>query len=204
MTIIAFEGNIAIGKTTLVKKLAQKMTTKKRKYEYVSEPIDDEMRELLKKSLKEKESPDHRYEFQKQLFLRHKKIIEENENTDKIVFLDRSVLSDFVFSYYFLCDNQFKIVEFLKDREELCSKIFMCIYLKQDPQIAYQNYQNRGDIFEDGYNLNYFQQLEKFHELILPQYTKKFNVKFLEFNVNSQFASQKTEEIINIIKKNME
>lgn len=192
--IISIEGNIGIGKTTLVKKLANSLN-----FEYCEEYLDDDLRRLLKKCLGENKPEFYRYEFQKQLFLQRKKILENNDN--KNILIDRSILSDLVFCYYFLHKNDYRIIEFIKEDESIFKKIDLCIYLAQDPAIAYANYLKRGDIFENGYNENYFYELEKFHDPIISQYTKMYNIKYEKFKLTKTYASQNIDEIKNLIKK---
>lgn len=178
---VVIEANIGTGKSTLLPKLAAELTKQTgMQWTYILEDVDtNEEFQLSLKAFTENPAA-NRVSFQNYMTdLRHD--IGKSIQPGKNVILERSLLSDIVFSFAnHQCDAQDdshiqRIYQALEDY----ITIDTCVYLKADPRVSYQRMQERGREQEQGTPFEYIQTISEYHDKVLPEVCEQYNVPLL-------------------------
>lgn len=196
MKIIAIEANIGAGKTTLLEPLRQQLETLTGEgWEVIVEPVDEdpEFHRLLKQFIDNPTDADKRVEFQ--LYLTHSRQSMLKDIPDGNYLIERSLFSDLVFCQAnFLAlekpsaiymDYYYEIKRCLTDYPQIDA----VVYLRRDYKACAESCATRAREGEDGYQLDYFFDLEVFHDACLPQITRQYNTKLLTIELNTMYAS---------------
>jgi len=193
-TIITIEGNIGVGKTTLIDYIKN---NKIFDAEYLYEPIDkwlslndSDNKNILYKFYDDKKK--YAYEFQHIVYYsRAEKLIELCNNSNKnIIFMDRSLGTDSnVFEKMLFDDGFINNIEHsvYKHWDKFINSLIKSkknlIYLKCDPIAAYNRMIGRGRKEEINISLEYIQKLHDYHEAWINQEFKNgSNVLILDCN----------------------
>ncbi|PJE78884.1 Deoxyadenosine/deoxycytidine kinase [invertebrate metagenome] len=183
---VAIEGNIASGKSTMVPKLAKELG-----WTHILEPVDDErFTELLTDFTTHPHDPNRRIRFQKYITER-RAVLVQGLDQSKNYLIERSLYSDLIFSqanflgmeqpdasymdYYY--DIKRRLVDY--------PHISAVVYLKTQPEIAYERLVGRSRSAEDGTPLEYIQDIHRFHEACLPQICREMDTPLLSFDWNN-------------------
>lgn len=200
MKIIAVEGNIGAGKSTMLPALAMALGAK-----YILEPVDsdDEFKRLLTAFLNG--GVDERNAFQ--MFM-------TNQRADMLIDLDpegfyiieRSLLSDLVFTHATMSQYENTAEEAARHMD--CYKHLIarlhdypvmdkCLYLKTTPEAAYQRMVNRGRAGEvEGTSLEYMQDISAFHDAVLPQVCRKAGTELVTVDWDKGVPMHKLVELL--------
>lgn len=183
MKIIAVEGNIASGKSTLLPKLAKAIGA-----EFIVEPVDTdgEFKRLLVAFLNG--GVDERNAFQMYM---------TNQRADMLIDLDpnglyvieRSLLSDLVFTHATMshyentpeeAQRHMDCYKHLIARLQDYPTIDLCLYLKTTPEVAQKRMIGRNRSGEvEGTSLDYLTDVSAFHDAVLPQVCRKAGTELL-------------------------
>ena len=204
--VIAIEGNIGVGKTTLLNYLKDDKYISKHSI-FIPEPVDkwiklvdNDCQNILEKYYKDK--PRWSFSFQNLVYLtRMKSILDQiSFSNKKYVFLDRSlgtdknvfekmlvdnkVISKFENELYNLWDDFYEKYISSKNKKNI-------IYLRCSPEIAYSRIQKRGRKEESNIDIDFLKTLHKYHESwIANELNNENNV--LVLNYDSEFNNNAT------------
>jgi deoxyadenosine/deoxycytidine kinase len=174
--IICIEGNIGVGKTTLIEQLQMYMNDT----DFIFEPVelwknikDTNNENMLQKFYNDQER--WAYSFQTLAYITYMKDIEDKLRTSKAsnIVLDRSLdTNKYIFEKMLYNNKKISEIEhqmynlwfdFYNDyvRKEFNNII---IYLKCDPKIALERIKKRGRIEEQNIDLDYLNQIHQYHE----------------------------------------
>ncbi|WP_172971778.1 deoxynucleoside kinase, partial [Salinivibrio sp. VYel6] len=174
---IAIEGNIGVGKTTLMHKLPEyleKMTGGK--WEVIDERVDTDptFQKLLSAYYAD---PNKRIDLQHWLTQRR---IKEFDKLDPEVnyILERSFHSDMVFCHLNLMRHERPSGEFVSYYYDILEaaqtrKYDVVVYLKSTPERCFMSMNGRGREAEAGVPYQYLSDLHSFYECVLTQSTRE-------------------------------
>jgi deoxyadenosine/deoxycytidine kinase len=195
--IIAIEGNIGAGKTTLIDYLKSCNDIIDDSV-FISEPVDEWMKicddsgeNILTKFYKDK----HRWAFlfQKLVYdTRLKNILDSMRTTNKrFMFLDRSLGTDknifekMLFDDGFISKLEHEIYNLSNTIYEKCicndTKKYI-IYLRCEPEVAFNRIHKRARGGEESITLEYLEKLHKNHEDWITDEIHNNNVLILDYN----------------------
>ncbi len=174
--MICIEGNIGVGKTTLISKLKECIPDA----EFVFEPVDtwksiksNEGENMLQKFYDDQER--WGYSFQTLAYITYMKEIEDTIRTSKAnkIVLDRSLdTNKYIFEK--MLYNNGKISEIEHQMYNLWYDFYsnyvrkdfnnIIIYLRCDPQVALERIKKRGRVEEKDISLEYLTQIHNYHD----------------------------------------
>ena len=174
--IICIEGNIGVGKTTLIEQLQMYMNDT----DFIFEPVelwknikDTNNENMLQKFYNDQER--WAYSFQTLAYITYMKDIEDKLRTSKAsnIVLDRSLDTNKYIFEKMLYNNK-KISEIEHQMYNLWFNFYndyvrkefnnIIVYLKCDPKIALERIKKRGRIEEQNIDLDYLNQIHQYHE----------------------------------------
>lgn len=181
MKLIAVEGNIGSGKSTVLPQLAQEIG-----FEFIQEPVDDpKFLELLEGFTKNPSSTSKRLEFQQYITSRRADLLKDIPDGNYII--ERSLYSDLVFSQVNMLGMERPDGAYLsyyydiKDRLKDYPQVDAVVYLKTSPLICHKRMQERGREEEKGTPLIYLADVSRFHDACLPQICREYGADFMRF-----------------------
>jgi deoxyadenosine/deoxycytidine kinase len=179
---ISIEANIGVGKTTFLS-LIDKFYHDE--FNTISEPLEDWLNKFADVDnnilgLLYNDSKRWGYTFQHNAFLTRIQKIENNFDSNKINLSERSVLSDYnVFAKMLKADGKLNEIEwkiYINWMNLLLKKISikpkLIVYLRLDPEIAYQRIKKRNRHEEESIPLEYIKQVHEFHEKWILEQTE--------------------------------
>lgn len=182
--LIAIEGNIGVGKSTLLPKLIHELNTHSTEpWQLIIEDVDTdtEFQRLLKAFTVD---PTKRIEFQRYITNKRAEIC-KNLNPEYNYVIERSLFSDLVFCQANLAeacrpdgqdlDYYYDIQDKLKDYPQVSA----VIYLKSDPVISYERMVERARDAEAGTSQDYLQLISDCHDTFLPHICRRYNTQFI-------------------------
>lgn len=188
--IVSLEGNIAAGKSSMMELITNHFG--KENAEYVSEPVD-EWNDILKVFYEDKAR--WSYTFQSIAYItRLNNLLNTIKGSNKkYIFLDRSLKSDYnIFSKMLHDDGLINPIEWdcynkwnnFYEKHLSCPDIeFKVIYLRCEPDIAFQRMQLRGREAEKNIEFEYLNSLHKYHETWLMNNNTE-NILIVDVNKN--------------------
>lgn len=182
--LIAIEGNIGVGKSTLLPKLISELNEhSNEKWQLIIEDVDTdpEFQRLLKAFTVD---PTKRIEFQRYITNKRADIC-QNLDTSYNYVIERSLFSDLVFCQANLAeacrpdgkdlDYYYDIQDKLKDYPQVSA----VIYLKSDPVISYTRMVERARDAEAGTSQEYLQLISDCHDTFLPHICRRYNTQLI-------------------------
>ena len=182
--LIAIEGNIGVGKSTLLPKLISELNEhSNEKWQLIIEDVDTdpEFQRLLKAFTVD---PTKRIEFQRYITNKRANIC-QNLDTSYNYVIERSLFSDLVFCQANLAeacrpdgkdlDYYYDIQDKLKDYPQVSA----VIYLKSDPVISYTRMVERARDAEAGTSQEYLQLISDCHDTFLPHICRRYNTQLI-------------------------
>jgi len=212
--LASFEGNIAVGKTTFLHKFEQKLKDLYTYFlvDFLEEPVkkwssiknekNEGLLEVFYKDMKR-----WSYTFQNAAYITRMQDIVEKilRSNKKYIFTDRSLQCDKnVFAKMLYDDKKIDVLEWntYNTWNNLFDNMFYggkynIIYLRCDPQIAYERMKTRGRDAEKEIPLEYFQSLHKYHDnwLINNKDKNKYNVLILNCNEDFEHNEKKFNDM---------
>lgn len=187
MKIVCVEGNIGSGKSTILPELAKAIG-----YEYLLEPVDTdgEFGRLLEEFSANPACVKARNNFQMYITNQRADIF-ANANPDGKYLIERSLLSDLVFTHACMANYEntpedaaehMDCYKHLISRIHDYPKIDICIYLKTTPYVSYNRMRKRGREAEMSTPLSYLADLSAFHDAVLPQVCRKAGTRLVTLN----------------------
>jgi len=206
--VISIEGNIGVGKSTFTNILKENFNNSL----IVSEPVDmwinmkdDNGENIL--GLFYKDIKRWAYSFQNLAYVTRMIKISEAIGLDKeIIFLDRSLGTDknvfekMLYDDNVLSDLEHKMYELWCDfyQKNIDSGEEYIIYLRCDPNTAYERIKKRNREEEKNITLEYLEKLHKYHEMWL---SSKENVLIIDCDREFEMDKTYQNEIINMVKE---
>lgn len=171
--LVAVEGNIGVGKSTLVPKLVEELNQRdERPWKMILEDVDTnpEFQRLLAAF-----TQDHtrRIEFQRFITNHRARLCADLDPSYNYV-LERSLYSDLVFCQANLqeaCRPDGEDLTYyydIWDKLEDYPKVTTVVYLKSDPLLSYQRMISRARDAEEGTSQHYIKLLSDCHDTFLP------------------------------------
>jgi deoxyadenosine/deoxycytidine kinase len=196
MVYIAIEGNIGCGKTTFLKELENFFKSKNVvTVEIVTEPVEKWQSEdgnLLKKYYENPKK--YAYQFQKCVL---KSLSEIRCVGEQHIISERSLHSSlFCFSKVLVEREMISTIEYqqlYEEYEDFLNSVNFIVYLKCDPVEAFQRMQKRGRDEEKSVCLDYLQDLDRLHDVMV------LNSKIPVLTINYAFCNK--EYVFDLILK---
>lgn len=182
--LIAIEGNIGVGKSTLLPKLASKLTDLDSKpWRLIIEEVDTdpEFRRLLKAFTND---PSQRINFQRYITNKRAETCQDLEPGYNYI-IERSLFSDLVFCQANLaeaCRPDGKDLDYYYDIQDKLTdypQVSAVVYLKSDPEISYQRMLSRARDAEAGTPKSYIKLISDCHDTFLPHICERYNTQLL-------------------------
>lgn len=195
MKIVAIEGNIASGKSTIINPLAIHMSAMTgEEWSVVKEPVDTdpEFHRLLTQFIDNPTDANKRAQFQRYITRSRQSLLKELPEGNYVV--ERSLFSDLVFTQANMLSTEGPTGEYqaayydIKDHLKDYPQVDLVVYLDRNPKACYQSMLERSRVGENGYNLDYFEDLHNFHKTCLPQITREYGTKYLEVELGNMFS----------------
>jgi|TARA_B110000196_G_C21104908_1_gene644629 deoxyadenosine/deoxycytidine kinase len=200
--VVTVEGNIGVGKSTLLPKLADELTRKtSQRWVCFKEEVDTDptFQKLLKAFTDDPKT--HRVAFQDYMTeLRHG--IGKSLKAGTNYILERSLLSDLVFSEANAMgpDGDRSHITRIHDALNDYVRIDTVLYLQASAQSCYMRMMQRGRDAEKGTELSYIEHIANCHDTLLPKFAKQYNAPLLTVEY-SQFKP--VEQIAQMVLDNM-
>ncbi|WP_245568411.1 deoxynucleoside kinase [Ferrimonas futtsuensis] len=182
--LIAIEGNIGVGKSTLLPKLAHQLTSQDDKpWKLIIEEVDTdpEFQRLLKAFTND---PSQRINFQRYITNKRAETCQDLDPGYNYI-IERSLFSDLVFCQANLaeaCRPDGKDLDYyydIQDKLRDYPQVSAVVYLKSDPEVAYDRMLERGRDAELGTPRSYIQLISDCHNTFLPHICEKYNTQLL-------------------------
>ena len=182
--LIAIEGNIGVGKSTLLPKLIDELNQhSNEKWRLIIEDVDTdpEFQRLLKAFTVD---PTKRIEFQRYITNKRADICHNLDPNYNYV-IERSLFSDLVFCQANLaeaCRPDGKDLDYYYDIQDKLTdypQVSAVIYLKSDPVISYQRMLERARDAEAGTSQEYLQLVSDCHDTFLPHICRRYNTQLI-------------------------
>lgn len=182
--LIAIEGNIGVGKSTLLPKLVETFNQRsQKKWQLIIEDVDTdpEFQRLLKAFT---EDPSKRIEFQRYITNKRASICENLDPSFHYV-IERSLFSDLVFCQANLAEatrpdgQDLNYYYDIQDKLTHYPQVSAVVYLKSDPVVSYNRMLERARDSEVGTSLEYLQLLSDCHDTFLPHICRKYNTQLM-------------------------
>lgn len=181
MKTVVIEANIGAGKSTLLPKLAAELSHKTgQAWTYIVEDVDTNIEFKAHLKAFTEDPVKNRASFQNFMTaLRHSigKSLPKGIN----VILERSLLSDLVFSFanhQHDEDDDLHIQRVHRALEDYCT-IDTCLYLKTDPRVAFNRMLERGREQEQGTPFEYIKKISEYHDKLLPELCSQYSIPLL-------------------------
>ena len=212
--LIAIEGNIGVGKSTLLPKLISELNEhSNEKWQLIIEDVDTdpEFQRLLKAFTVD---PTKRIEFQRYITNKRADIC-KNLDTSFNYVIERSLFSDLVFCQANLAeacrpdgkdlDYYYDIQDKLKDYPQVSA----VIYLKSDPVISYTRMIERARDAEAGTSQEYLQLISDCHDTFLPHICRRYNTQLItqewtDFGCHEKLAQRILTDVCPQLAKDVE
>lgn len=182
--IVAVEGNIGVGKSTLMPRLVEEMPGD---WVYLTERVDEdpEFQRLLKAFY---EDPNKRIDLQHWITQRR---IGEYQSLDpeKNYLMERSFLGDLVFCHANMMSHERPNGQYIRYYYDIVEALRNCtydavIYLQASPERCYQSAVERSRDAESSMALEYLQFLHGCYETFLPQAALEGSSQLLKIDWN--------------------
>lgn len=212
--LIAIEGNIGVGKSTLLPKLISELNEhSNEKWQLIIEDVDTdpEFQRLLKAFTVD---PTKRIEFQRYITNKRADIC-QNLDTSYNYVIERSLFSDLVFCQANLAeacrpdgkdlDYYYDIQDKLKDYPQVSA----VIYLKSDPVISFTRMVERARDAEAGTSQEYLQLISDCHDTFLPHICRRYNTQLItqewtDFGCHEKLAQRILKDVCPQLAKEIE
>lgn len=189
MKLVAIEGSIGTGKSTLLPKLVESLRQLTgNPWQQIQEPVNDpKFLELLNDFTNHPDDAEKRIRFQMYITNRRSEML-KGIDPDGFFVIERSLFSDLVFCQTNMLaterpDGRYISYYYdIKDRLKDYPKVNCLIYLESDPLKSYTRMTERGREEEDGTPFQYFVDLESFHRTCLPQICRHYKTPYMKFN----------------------
>ncbi|WP_199610121.1 deoxynucleoside kinase [Flocculibacter collagenilyticus] len=182
--LIAIEGNIGVGKSTLLPQLVNELNTSStEQWRLIIEDVDTdpEFQRLLKAFTVD---PSRRIEFQRYITNKRADICQGLDPNYNYV-IERSLFSDLVFCQANLaeaCRPDGKDLDYYYDIQDKLTdypQVSAVVYLKSDPVKSYQRMLARSRDAEAGTTQEYLQLVSDCHDTFLPHICRRYNTQLL-------------------------
>lgn len=198
MKLVVIEGNVGAGKSTVLPAICDNLTAlTNQPWEILLEPVDTdpEFHRLLKQFIEFPTDANKRAEFQNYMTVNRAELLKSVPDGNYI--LERSLFSDLVFTHTNMLTTSCPTGEYWNAYWEIARRLEdypkpdALVYLSRDPKACYDSAVARDREGESGYDLDYFQDLHRFHLACLPQSTRKYGIPYIEHECGTNFPNGK-------------
>lgn len=194
MKIIAIEGNVGAGKSTMLGGLIEwlELATGEH-WEYLEEPVDQdpEFLRLLQLSLADPSNGENRAKFQWYLTESRQNMLTNLPDGNYIV--ERTLFADLAFSLAMINEvvscgaHYMMMVERIKYALSNYPRIDAVVYLDRDPEACLESIKQRGREGEE-YELHTIEDIKRYHDAVLPQVCRKHNTPLVHIRLGREYA----------------
>lgn len=197
MRIVAIEGNVGVGKSTLLDGLVESLEAATgEKWEHVVEPVDKdpEFLRLLQLALADTTNGENRAKFQWYLTESRQNMLKDLPEGNYIV--ERTLFSDLAFSMAMMIEvdsvgsHYMLMMERIKYALSQYPKIDAVVYLDRHPEACMESIIKRGREGEV-YEMYQLWDIKRFHDATLPQIARKFNTPLIKLELGHEYANPK-------------
>ena len=198
MSYISLEASIAVGKSTLLPKIAELLNMN-------AVPEDLAQDGGFIKALSDfNKNPDMAMDLQLTINEYRVRVAKETFIGEHIV--ERSMLSDLVFAKVMndrgdISNGDYKLFMALAEIKISMLPPAMVVYLHCDPQVAYRRMKGRNRPEESNNTVEYLMELEYAHEDLLPDLCEKFGIPMLRLDYTNFMDPQQVVDSINVMRK---
>lgn len=186
---IAVEGNIGVGKSTLLPKLRDALAENGDDWEVLSERADEdpEFRNLLAEFYKD---PNKQAQFQSWITRRRFREFQELAPNPTHFLFERSFLGEVVFGHANLLRHERPDAQYINFFFNSVDALKKCrydavVYLQAKPQTCFDRIRYRDRGAESGISYEYVQYLHQCYETHLPETARIFNIPLLTLDWES-------------------
>lgn len=186
---IAVEGNIGVGKSTLLPKLCEALAANGENWEILSERVDEdpEFRALLDAFYKD---PNKQAQLQSWITHRRLKEFQALEGAPQHYLFERSFLGEIVFCHANLLRHEKPDGQFISFYYNVIESLKKCrydavVYLKASPKACFDRIKYRAREAETTMPYDYVEYLHKCYEVHLPEAARTFNIPVLTLDWES-------------------
>lgn len=186
---IAVEGNIGVGKSTLLPKLCEALAANGENWEVLSERVDEdpEFRALLDAFYKD---PNKQAQLQSWITHRRFKEFQALEGAPQHYLFERSFLGEIVFCHANLLRHEKPDGQFISFYYNVIESLKKCrydavVYLKASPKACFDRIKYRAREAETTMPYDYVEYLHKCYEVHLPEAARTFNIPVLTLDWES-------------------
>ena len=198
MSYISLEASIAVGKSTLLPKLAMELEMN---------PIEEDLSkdgEFLKALAAFNEDPTKAIDLQLTINSYRVKVVKDTFIDYHIV--ERSMLSDLVFAKVMrdrgdMSHGDYKLFIALAESKLEMLPPEIVVHLACDPLVAFNRMKGRGRPEESNNTLEYMIQLECAHEDILPDLCEKFKIPMLRLDYTNFMPAEDVATAIRTMRR---
>jgi deoxyadenosine/deoxycytidine kinase len=176
MKLVAVEGPIAAGKSTLIKTLPEALNAATgEEWTSILEQcdLDMEFNRLLKQFLDHPTDANKRAEFQRYVTRSRFNLLKDLPDGNYVI--ERSLYSDLVFTQCNMMGTEGPTGEYqaafydIKEHMADYPPVDLVVYLSRDSEACIASAVERSRDGEDAYDLDYFEDLHRYHLTVLPQ-----------------------------------
>lgn len=194
MKIIAIEGNVGAGKSTMLSSLIEwlELSTGEH-WEYLEEPVDQdpEFLRLLQVSLADTSNGENRAKFQWYLTESRQNMLHDLPDGNYIV--ERTLFADLAFSMAMINEvtscgaHYMMMMERIKYALSNYPRIDAVVYIDRDPEACLESIKQRGREGEE-YELHTIEDIKRYHDAVLPQVCRKHNTPLIHIDLGKKYA----------------
>ena len=198
MKLIAIEGGISAGKSTLLPALSIHMKELTGlDWDIIKEPVDEdpEFHRLLKQFIENPNDANKRAEFQMYMTRQRYDLLKDIPDGNYII--ERSLFSDLVFTLCNMLSTEGPTGAYqaayydIKQHLNTYPKVDLVVYLNREPEACLNSMKMRDRDGESAYSLDYFKDLHNFHLSCLPQATREYDAGYLEINLGWMYPDSR-------------
>lgn len=194
MKLVAVEGPIAAGKSTLIKTLPEALSAATgEEWTSILEQcdIDPEFNRLLKQFIEHPTDANKRAEFQRYVTRSRYNLLKDLPDGNYVI--ERSLYSDLVFTQCNMMGTEGPTGEYqaafydVKEHMTDYPPVDLVVYLDRESKACIDSAISRDRDGESAYQLDYFEDLRRYHLTVLPQACRMYGAKLEVISLEDKY-----------------